>query len=358
MNKTILILGLTPQGLSLLRLLSRNGVSVIAFYHSKKNVGTWSKYGRKIYFESIDHLKRLIKEELKNSYKPLCYITSGEILAMILRDYPELYEICDVISGPYSVINILSHKDQMYEFAQRKGLKVASYLTLDKVENHDLSFPIFIKRNYEIPLFFKAAIIRNGEELNYYLDKIRPIERKDVILQEFIQIPSEDLLEISSQVFYSEGIAKGMLIMSQKRRLNKGLTSYTEEIDDLSLQDKVGQLCLDFMSGCKYTGFAEFEFMHNKKTGELFFVEVNTRTCGLQSSFVYKFENVCDVILNPHHAPLLRPRMKKVRWMNIQRDIRARFQKNNYHNIFDIFHSCFDILDFHDIKPFFRQFLQ
>ena len=357
MGNKVLVLGLTPQGLSVLRVLAREGVEVISFYNNQRNVGRYSKYGEKIFFEDIDDLKDKIMELLRTlNYKPLCYITSGEILASVLRDFPEIYSLCRVISGPYEVIEKLAHKNIMYDIAIAKGLNVARFITLDKYSKGDLNFPLFIKRNYEISLFFKADLIPDEKKMNEYLRKIKPEQKKDIILQEYISIPDSNLNEISVQTFFVKGEPKGFLICNQKERLSKGLTAYLEEIDDLEIRNKMKTLCSSFMRDLHYTGFAEFEFMYDTQKKELFFIEVNTRTCGLQSSLNHKFSNLGQILKSPFDAPPLIERQNHLKWINIQRDLRARFQKKNFSNLSIFYQSSYDILDFDDIRPFIRQF--
>lgn len=357
MNKQqVIILGLTPQGLSLLRELGKAGINIHAYYTKKHQVGVYSKYGEKHFVRNIQDLKLQIRSLLSRlRCKPLCYITSGELLATILREYKELYEECDVISGPYTVVEKLAHKDLMYKIALQKGFKVAKYCTLDKYFEVELSFPLFFKRNYEIPLFFKTEIILNKDSFFTYYNKIKPSERKDILVQELIQITNQNLIEISSQSFYSKGIAKGFLTCNQKRRLKKGITSSIEELDNSELKKHIEDLCSSFMSDLKYTGFAEFEFMYDKTTKDLFFIEVNTRTCGLQSSMSHKYNNLVDVILHPYNAPILEIKTDRLKWMNIIRDFRARIEKKDFSSPLDIFRSKFDIFDIHDLKPFYRQ---
>lgn len=358
MKKRVIILGLTPQGLSILRILSRTGIEVHAICTSYKNVGYHSKYGKKYIFHSTEELKNIINGIISiTKDKVLCYITSGEILALILREYPELYNICDVISAPYETVTKLAHKDIMYDIAISKGLNVSPYLTLDKCDTGRLEFPCIIKRNYEIPLFFKTAIVNNYKELDSYISRIEDNQKKDIIIQKYITIDKNDLIEISAQFFFSNSRSKGCLITNQKRRLKKGITSFLVELYDDALKEKIEKLCCSFMADLNYTGFAEFEFMYNSKNEDLYFIEINTRTCGLQSSMNYKFCNLEDAIIDPYNAPDLSVRDNHVIWMNIQRDIRVRFEKHDFHNLLDIFKSHFDILDFHDIKPFIRQFI-
>lgn len=357
--KPIIVIGLTPQGLSVLRTLSQAGKKVFALYQNKKNIGVKSKYGTKIQFSNSKDLKEKI-EEIASKYddKLLCYITSGEMLAMILREYKELYEVCDVISGPFETIEKLAHKDIMYQIATEKGFKVAKHFTLDKYSEGNLTYPIFMKRNYEIPLFFKAAKIEDKKEFDSYMAKIKEEEKKDILVQEFINIPRKQLMEITAQAFFSQGEMKGVFIAHQKRKLKKGLTAYLEEISDKFITTQATNLLQKYMEELQYTGFAEFEFMYNKESKELYFVEVNTRTCGSQSSLNYKWSNLAEVMINPHTAPMLKERSSKpVRWMNITRDMRVRIEKRDLSNLLDIFRSKYDILTLKDIKPFISQFL-
>ena len=361
MNKKVILIGLTPQGLSLLRVMSRAGLNVTAFTMTKSVAGYYSRYGERILFKNIDDLKFQIEGILKTiNCKPVCYIASGELLALILSEYSELYDACQVISGTYQTVKKLAHKDIMYGIALSKGLNVAKFYTLDKYIEGSLNYPLYIKRNYEIPLFFKAACVRTKDELNVYLDKITDKSiYEHIILQEHYGISTNELIEISCQAYFVNGQPKGFLITDQKRRLNQGLTSFIEEITDKELLKKVIDLTTNFMAGIDYTGFSEFEFAYNKVTHEFFFIEVNTRTCGLQSSLNYKFKNLKEVFLNPFNPPELESTSGPVIWMNILRDIKVRFQKRYFKRfIRDLYRAQFDILDFYDIKPFFAPLLK
>lgn len=357
-RRQYIILGLAPQGLAVLRELGKSGADVTAFCTSKRNVGYYSRYGKKICYNNIDELRKYIAGIIsKSNEKPICYITSGEILASVLREYKELYDECDVYSGPYPIVEMLAHKDRMYEYAQRKGFKVAKYATLDKSEIGNLYYPLFLKRNYEIPFFFKAVKLTTQEELQSYKERIPKENLIDVIAQEFIAIPNEELINISCQGFWQEGKCAGYYVANQKRRLRKGLTSYIEEITDAVICKGMREMADDFMGELKYCGFAEFEFMYDKRDDTFWFIEVNTRTCGLQSGLSHKFENLNEAILKPYDPIVLQPVAKPICWMNIQRDFRARLESRDWKNMGDIFRAKYDILSLKDPMPFFRQFI-
>lgn len=357
-EKKYIILGLTPQGLALLRELGKAGADVTAFCTSKRNVGFHSRYGKKFCYQNMLDLKCMISNIVsKSPEKPICYISSGEILASVLRQYKELYDICNVYSGPYSVLNMLSHKDQMYRYAAGKGFKIAKYATLDIIDIEQFSFPIFLKRNYEIPLFFKAVKIGSREEYLSYKKCIPKNNLKDVIAQEYIDISDSRLINISCQGFWCRGRCMGLYVANQQRKLSKGITSYLEEITDENMLQRIRRLTEDFMISLKYNGFAEFEFMYDKESDIYWFIEINTRTCGEQSALHYKFSNLTNVLLNPEKYQPLQIAMQSLCWMNIQRDIRARLEHRDWKHLYDIFRAKYDIFDWKDPMPFFRQLI-
>lgn len=357
--KAIFVLGLTPQGLSVIRTLGRAGHQVYAFGTNKRQVGYHSRYGKKYIFSSIEELKKIISKLLQTLQdRPICHITSGEILAMVLEHYKELYSLCDVISSPYSIVQKLAHKNQMYQLAEQKGFMVAPYQTLDQIKDiNQLTFPIFIKRNYEIPLFFKAEKIHSAKELQTYINRIPEAQLQHILVQDYIEINKKDRIEISAQSFFSCGKLKGIFIGHQKRKLKTGLTACLIELKESSITKHIIKQCSSFMSELNYTGFAEFEFMYNKKNNLLFFTEVNTRACGTHSSFNKKYPNLLQALLQPYNCPNLVAHKKRIVWINLIRDIRARIQQKTLTGITDNFKASYDILSWDDPMPFFRQFI-
>ncbi|MBD5205140.1 MAG: hypothetical protein HDS84_02030 [Bacteroidales bacterium] len=367
-----IIIGLTPQGLSLLRTFSRAGATVYAFYNSYKNVGRFSKYGVKKYFETIDSLKEQIAEIIAKFHcKPICYIASGEMLALILSEFPELYAMCNVSSGPFDVIKDLAHKDRIYNYARSLGFHIPNYVTLDSYKPGSIKFPAFIKRNYEIKLFFKAEKIKDESELMEYMSRIDKNNLKDIILQEYIS--GDKIFYLSSQCFFVDGKLAGCLITNEKRRFKNGITSTAEELPASKLKSEIEGLCTNFflkpapdsseisssnhLPYRHYSGLADFEFIYDARNDKLWFMEINTRSSGLQSSLVAKFSNIAEVLLNPDKYIKLIPAVERVRWMNILRDIRVRLRYRNFSNLTDIFHSSFDDWDVRDPRPFFSTLL-
>jgi predicted ATP-grasp superfamily ATP-dependent carboligase len=355
--KPIILIGLTPQGLSMLRLLARAGFRVIAFTNTKQTVGYESKYGEKYLFGSAqelqDHIAGIVDD---HEDKLNCIIASGELLALILSGFPELYEMCEVQSGPYPLIKMLSNKKMMYDFAQTKGFRSAKHTLLIDYEKGELKFPVILKRNVEVPLFFKTKKVDTKESLNSFIKRIDKNNYRHILVQEFIII--KNFKDISLQAYLFRGEIKATFLCYQERRLKIGITSFLKEIDDEKISLMITQKCRTFFEETEYTGFCEFEFMYDLDTEELYFIEINTRTCGLHSAFVHKFSDLHELYHNIDHPPVLKGKPGTISWINIARDIKARFQNKDIKNLSQFFTSKYDILDFSDLKTFFYQFVK
>lgn len=351
---TFLIIGLTPQGLSMLRILSKAGHHVVAFTNSKKSVGYYSKYGDKRIFKSIEDLKEQILYITKYSREKInCIITSGELLARILTDFHELYEICNVQSGPLSLLKILTHKDQMYDFALSRGMRCAKYSLLSTYEPGTLNFPVILKRNYEIPLFFKIKKIDSEPDLFAFIKKITKEDYNHILVQEYIE--DNTAINISYQDYFINDIGRCSFICNQERRLNSGITSYLKEIKDATINKMIINEAALFFKGSGYKGFAELEFLYSQKNKKIYFIEINTRTCGLHSVLNHKFANLSALYNNINNPPEIIENPQLITWINIARDIKARLQTKDFNNLFQFFTAKYDILDWHDLKPFIYQ---
>lgn len=355
-KEPFIIIGLTPQGLSMLRMLSRAGFKVYAFTDSKDVVGYASCYGKKYVFNTIDELKKRIKLITQGTENKIhCIIASGELLSLILIKFVELYDICNVESRPFELVKTLSNKTLMYSYAQKRGLKCAKHALLSNYKNHDINFPVILKRNTEVALFFKIKRIDSEVELTAFTDEIEREHHANVLVQEFIDL--ETYKDVSIQAYLHQGEMKCYFISFQERRLLTGVTSYLVEVDDENITSLVKTDTENFFKGTKYTGFCEIEFMYDYQVNELYFIEINTRPCGLHSALVRKFTKLAELYHRIDNPPILKNNSKQMSWINIARDKKARLQSKDFKNLSQFFTSKYDIWDLRDIKPFFYQYI-
>jgi len=341
----------------MLRILSRAGHNVIAFANTKKAVGYSSRYGEKRIFSTLEELKKQISDITKSSNEKIsCIITDGELLGSIVSNYPELYDICNVQSGPYSLVKMLAHKNLMYEFASSRGLNYARFVLLSEYKQGELDFPVILKRNFEIPLFFKVKKIESEEDFSEFVKKIKKEDYKHIMVQEYIT--DDPVLNISFQGYFINGACKCSFICSQDRRISAGITSYLNEIGDNEIKEMIKRKAETFFKESGYTGFTELEFLYSEETHEIYFIEINTRTCGLHSVLKFKYPDLPLLYDNINNPPELTENPALLSWINIARDIKARIQNKDFKNISQLFTSKHDVFDWHDLKPFFYQFVK
>lgn len=353
-----IIVGLTPQGLSIVRMLARAGHEVTAFTNTKNAVGYYSRYGKKLLFSTVQELKAGVCSIVAGSNEKVrCVVTSGELLTLLIDEFPEIYELCDVESGPLKLLRVLSKKNKMYAFAQMRELTCAKWRVLSDYQHGDLAFPVIMKRNVEVPLFFKVKILQSKQELDSFITQITPLDRKFILLQEYMSSASQ--LEISYQAYFRNGEACAEFVAKQIRRLQKGLTSYLEEVVDKPLHLLAARLSRKLLSGTGYSGFAEVEYIFNADAGALQFIEINTRPCGLHSALRQKYPNLSVVydVSAAECAEHLQASSKPIKWINLARDLKVRYEKKDFTGLGILFKSGYDILDWRDLKPFIMQFV-
>ena len=176
----------------------------------------------------------------------------------------------------------------------------------------------------------------------------------DIIVQEFIELESKQ--EISCQFYLRHGKVLAFLPSLQPRRLKKGLTSYMEEITEKKLRERLYEVSSKFLENLKYTGFIEIEYMYDETKDIFYFIETNTRSCGLHSSMVHKFPDMASVYKTDNNFTPLKPENGTIKWVNIQRDLRARWEVFDFSKLYQLFISKHDIFDLKDLKPFLSQF--
>ena len=356
----VILLGLTSQGLSMLRMLSRQQWQVLAFTESTHQVGYYSKYGEKRLFADIHDLKCQLKNialkraEQYPGRKLLCIIASGVILADILREYPEIYQDFTVEPSPIEWVQRMCHKDQMYQYGIDKGFSCAKFCLLSELKPGFLSFPLVVKRNYEVHWQHKMKIIPDQESLEKLFTETDPLLYPDLIQQEYIH--TESPMEISCQTYSRNGKILTMLVVHQRNKLKKGLTAALDEITDPDIFEKIQKQSVRFMEGSQYTGFSEIEYLYDEANGSIHLMEINTRPCGWHSAMVHKFPDLAKIYEAEEPTSISRI-SNRLFWMNIVRDIRSRIERKDFTDLFHIFRCKFDILDIRDLKPFFSQVL-
>lgn len=353
MKFDIVILGLAPQGLALLRTFARMGFNVLAV-GTPHQVGIKSKCGKIIVIKRLDELKNILKRYI--SQNTVIHITGDFFLNYLLKNYPEIFFKYKTYPS-YETANIFVNKFKTGLLAQRLGIKYPKCYFLNEVDIKKINFPLILKwnvRDKETP--FKTAVINSIKELHSICSYFTTQERKSLLLQEYIEGGFDT--DISYGGYWENGIEKVGIVVNQKRQYPIGLTSCAIEINN-SYALEVRKIAYKILSYVKYEGFVEVECKINPQNKQIYLIEVNPRACGWIKILMDRFVNI--VLKGKENEN----RSKELIWINLVRDIRAGFYLlRKYRNpkwIIDMFKDylkfpIWDIFDLKDIKPFLWQF--
>lgn len=355
---SIVVLGLTPQGLALLRTFSKAGYNVFAVGF-RKDVGIYSKYGSIHVIDSLGDLKQLLIRNLSGD--ELIHITSDIILNYVIDFFPELYNQFKIYPK-YESARIFRDKLKTTELAKTLNIPYPATFTLDNLESiENAKFPLILKWNKTFEMVpFKTDIVYSFQSL---LCLITKYQTKNFIIQDYIWgIPESD---ISYGGYWLNGIEKVGVVIKQKRQypLKGGLASKVEEVRG-KVSEEIKNYAYKLLRTTQFSGFVEVECRIDYKTGCVYLIEVNPRACGWIKILMDQFQ---ATVLNCDTMETNSTRAKKTRkvWINIVRDVRAIIslmvhspELIDIREIIDDYvgnNSIKDIFELSDLKPFLLQ---
>lgn len=348
MSYCIVIIGLQPQGLALLQSLGPHHQELHVLIDGRLNkcFEEFSKYGIKHHFDSLKSLECELRK-IQNQYteKLNCFITSAYLLTEIRADYREIYTQYCVFSSPLNWVDLFSTKHLMYDFTRRYGVKTMNYIPLIEYKHGSLKFPLILKRDVEFFLSFKTQLVKSEAEFDKFVSSI-PDNPAYIIVQELV-----DAEDLSFHAYVHEGKIIGALVVEEVRHYPAGISTFLQECDE-----KVSLLITEtsrrFIEQTDYTGFIQIDYKFLSESMTPIIMDINTRTPASHSAFRAKFANAKEFYANILDPVKLIPKEKKLKWISIIGDIRARIHKYDFTNLGSLFSAKWDVFDKHDILPF------
>jgi len=368
----IIIIGLTPQGLFLLREFGNMGLPIYALA-KKEEAGIYSKYGNIFIMDSkkdfVSNIEKFITSIDAHGNKPRCYIAGGVFLKLIIEKYPELFRRMNIKPSPLKALNILTKKTSTYRLANSFGIRTPNTRSLmELLENknllNDMNLPLIAKWN-EIPVDIfrpkKIWLIREKKDLIEIGKCTNEDHKKSLIVQEFIGKSFES--SISYGGYYVNGKEKAGIIVKQIRQYPSGISSYVKEYAG-KFSNQARNQATQIIQKLNFSGFCEFEYRICDKTDKLYLIETNPRPWGWIKILKLKYPQFEELLKYPDDPSPLTSVNNNCKWFNIQRDFRGifnTFSKNK--NIIDLLNAInsyrsqkiFDLLDFNDFHPFLSQ---
>lgn len=360
-----IVFGLSPTGLFLIQQLSKTSEPIYSI-DRKGKIGFYSKFSTKIEINNVNDLKESVTNIISKNENVKGFITSSDLLNLIIEEMPELFNMIDIIGPTLSLSKTLNRKSDAYNLFSNHLIKFPeSYFYNDY--NQIQNFPIILKWNTEIPtLKFsdlpigKTLIVKTKEEM---LEVVKNIEtypsviRDNILFQEFIS--NKNLHQIGFCGFFWHGKAKMNILVKQIRQHPQGMTSFAKELPSELYYDLI-QHVSKILKDNDYNGFIEIEFLHDDATNNFYILDVNPRAWGYIKILTKKYPSFA--LLFEDFNKTIESVTKSVQFVDLQRDFIAIARRTIMFKfkflLKDIVsvikpNTAVNIFELNDPKPFF-----
>jgi predicted ATP-grasp superfamily ATP-dependent carboligase len=352
----IMILGLGPQGLFLIREFSRAGKKVIGI-GMRGDVGLYSKYGKKVKLVSLADCRKAFEDYLHTELA--IHIAGDTFLNYAVEMCKDIFERARCFPNMESAI-VFRDKIATEKVARELGIPVpTSYILSEVKAGQQIDFPLILKWKRRIyGASFKTQLITSWKGL--FRAQSEYSRNAELILQDYIEGKPE--ADVSLGGYYDRGKEVTSVIITQKRQFPypNGLASFVEEYNGKGVKE-IRAIAAKILERTSYSGFVEVECRYCRRRNMVFLIEVNPRVCGWIKVITRKSGTAW---LTGKQNENVTSR-KSVSWVNLVRDMRAIIdmaQKDSKSIewrkvIVDYLRKPItDIFDIHDLMPFCWQF--
>ncbi|MCC6907847.1 MAG: hypothetical protein IT430_07905 [Phycisphaerales bacterium] len=290
-NRTVVVLGVTCNGLSVVRSFGRRGIPVVAVDSYTDRAGLGSRYAKVIFAptniieDESPWLDFLIKLASREAEKPILFPTEDAYVLFIAKHREELGTCYDFNLPPDEVVQASVSKLGTHALAVKCDIPtpwtylVQTYEDYERIKDQ-VSFPCALKpslahvwlRKYTDE---KLLVIERPEQLH---ERLRELMRLgiEVILQEIIPGGDEQVFVFGVYVGRS-GQVLGHTVMHKLRQwpVDFGVGAFDVSVIEPGLKETAFELIRK--SG--YRGMASTEYMLDPRDGLYKLIDINPRTC-------------------------------------------------------------------------------
>ena len=353
----VIILGLAPQGLFLLREFSKTGKRVLAV-GLKGQVGLFSKYGRKIAIKDLSELEWVFDRYLIKGGSKI-HITGDPFLNYLVSNKHKIFEENQCFPNYHSA-SIFCDKLLTEKMANKLGILCLHSYKLDEIDENSFDiYPSIIKWNKRYgEEKFKTILIKSIEDLKKV--KTQTNSDKHLIIQKYIPGGSDS--DISYGGCWLDGTESLRIIIEQKRQYPypNGLASFAEECHG-KFANEIRDISVSILKETNYSGFVEVECRVDKNENKVYLIEVNPRACGWIKIIKKKYPNL-NLTSTGEQGRFIN---SSASWTNLVRDLRAiidtlkkKPKEISFKNLLSDYmnNPIKDVFDLKDIMPFIFQF--
>jgi predicted ATP-grasp superfamily ATP-dependent carboligase len=332
----VIVLGMTPLGMNLLRNFARRQIPVIGVDCHPEEIGFRCRAGKKVHVSSPEQMPRRVVEQLlrlaRQSRQPPVLLPANDPFALFLAQWADelrnhfRFNIADA-----GLIERLSDKYALYDLLNSRGLPTPRTWQLDLANlPGDVPFPCIVKSRFSSRLRagLKGLRIAGPEELANVCARV-PARDAQLVLQEFI--PGADDSHFSCAAYLDRrGRVLGVYTGHKLRQYppGAGLGCLCESRH----HPEVRALGLRVLEAVGYRGVGEVEIKRDARNGAWTVIEINARTW-LQNELAARAGVDLDYLAygdltgrsELKQAPLRQ--IDGIRWLQVHWDVLSSMEK-------------------------------
>ena len=296
----IIILGMNFQGLFFLRELAKKRYNLHCIGRNQEEIGMYSRYGKKYVAANGMALRQVVKEIVAGSQdkKPIGLFGSGHYLDLVLAEFPEIFQMVDIVGPELAVLRMLNSKSTAYEGLIAAGLSVPKTYSFQELSQGLVSFPLIAKwitKEFYEDSIGKTKVISDSDMFEQFWKSVEQEGRSEhIICQEYIS--GTYIQELGYGAYYERGSEIASMVFSLKRQYPRGISTYAREVKN-ELSDHASAHIRKFLSGLNYSGFIEVDFLVDYQSARYYILDINPRPWGSIKFFKKRFPNIVDYVI-------------------------------------------------------------
>jgi len=284
MISTVCVLGDHIQSLGIVRIAGRLGYRVIVMNNASVCVSRFSKY-----CNSFIHFRKevdLLEELSSLSTKGLLLMpTNDRLIKFVIDNYDKLASGFVLSTPSREILEICYNKRLTYQKARELNIPIpCSYFpdTLEEMQeiSQKATYPLIIKPAVMHKLYAakgkKAYVCQTPQELlDSYDDALKFLSPSEIIVQKLIPGRAKNLYSYCS--FFTDGEAIGGFVANRIRQkpMDFGIsTTFAVSVSN----EKIEEQAVRLLTGIRYFGLSEVEFMYDPEDDTYKLIEINPRT--------------------------------------------------------------------------------
>lgn len=285
-NHCVVVLGLGPSGLFLVRQLSKITSNIYAVGRYD-DVGMYSKYlkkNKRYYALTSADLEKVFTEiKDREGQKPILYICSDQYLSILLENKEEWDNLIDNSKADFNTLEIINDKNTVNKYCQKHGVKVPDSLSFTKFKEKPF-YPAIIKwveKRIETAVnpIGKVKICRSKEEFDAINKTIleSKIQESDLFVQTYIEGNND--CQFSAGGYYQDGEALAIVVVNQIKQYPQGISAEVITVET-QISERIKGISRSFAKELNYSGFLEMEYKVDSITNTIYLLDVNPRPWG------------------------------------------------------------------------------